>query len=116
MVIQNTYPNLSNIVHTDFELGRVIQTVTAADCGITAERTDCARLSRFVRPHRRAPPPNYSKTSRFPTHSAIRLVGQSSFATPALSSSAPGLSGSHPLRDLLLRLLLPIACLTGLSG
>ena len=35
MVIQNTYPNLSNIVHTDFELGRVIQTVTAADCGIT---------------------------------------------------------------------------------
>ena len=35
MVIQNTYSNLSNIVHTDFELGRVIQTVTAADCGIT---------------------------------------------------------------------------------
>ena len=35
MVIQNTYPNLSNIVHTDFELGRVIQTVTAADPGIT---------------------------------------------------------------------------------
>ena len=38
MVIQNTYPNLSNIVHTDFELGRVIQTVTAADCGITGLR------------------------------------------------------------------------------
>ena len=37
MVTQNTYPNLSNIVHTDFELGRVIQTVTAADPGITAE-------------------------------------------------------------------------------
>ena len=36
MVTQNTYPNLSNIVHTDFELGRVIQTVTAADPGITA--------------------------------------------------------------------------------
>ena len=35
MVILNTCPNLSNIVHTDFELGRVIQTVTAADCGIT---------------------------------------------------------------------------------
>ena len=35
MVIQNTYPNLSNIVHTDFELGRVIQTVGAADPGIT---------------------------------------------------------------------------------
>ena len=35
MVIQNTYPNLSNIVHTDFELGRVIQTMTAADPGIT---------------------------------------------------------------------------------
>ena len=35
MVIQNTYPNLSNIVHTDLELGRVIQTVGAADPGIT---------------------------------------------------------------------------------
>ena len=38
MVTQNTYPNLSNIVHTDFELGRVIQTVTAADPGITEPR------------------------------------------------------------------------------
>ena len=36
MVIPNTCPNLINIVHTDFELGRVIQTVTAADPGITA--------------------------------------------------------------------------------
>ena len=35
MVIQNTYLNLSNIVHTDFELGRVIQTVGSADPGIT---------------------------------------------------------------------------------
>ena len=35
MVIQNTYPNLNNIVDTDFELGRVIQTVGAADPGIT---------------------------------------------------------------------------------
>ena len=35
LVIQNTYPNLSNIVHTDFELGRVISTVVAADPGIT---------------------------------------------------------------------------------
>ena len=35
MVIQNTYPNLSNIVHTDFELGRVMYTVAAADPGIT---------------------------------------------------------------------------------
>ena len=35
MVIQDTYPNLSNIVHTDFELGRVIQTVGSADPGIT---------------------------------------------------------------------------------
>ena len=35
MVIQNTYPNLSNIVHTDFELDRVIQTLGAADPGIT---------------------------------------------------------------------------------
>ena len=35
MVIQNTYPNLSNIVHTDFELGRVMYTVAAADLGIT---------------------------------------------------------------------------------
>jgi hypothetical protein len=35
MVIQNTCPNLSNIVHTDFELGRVIQTVGGADPGIT---------------------------------------------------------------------------------
>ena len=36
MVIPNTCPNLSNIVHTDFELGRVIQTVTATDPGITS--------------------------------------------------------------------------------
>ena len=35
MVIPNTCPNLSNIVHTDFELGRVIETVGAADPGIT---------------------------------------------------------------------------------
>ena len=35
MVIQNTYLNLSNIVLTDFELGRVIQTIGAADPGIT---------------------------------------------------------------------------------
>ena len=35
MVITNTYPYLSNIVHTDFELGRVIQTVAATDPGIT---------------------------------------------------------------------------------
>ena len=35
MVIQNIYPNLSNIVHTDFELGRVMCTVAAADPGIT---------------------------------------------------------------------------------
>jgi len=35
MVIQNTCPNLSNIVHTDFELGRVIQTVVGVDPGIT---------------------------------------------------------------------------------
>ena len=34
-MIQNTYPNLSNIVHTDFELGRVMYTVAAADPGIT---------------------------------------------------------------------------------
>ena len=27
MVIENTYPNLSNIVHTDFELDRVIQSL-----------------------------------------------------------------------------------------
>ena len=35
MVIPNTCPNLSDIVQTDFELGRVIQTVAAADPGIT---------------------------------------------------------------------------------
>ena len=40
MVIPNTCPNLSNIVHTDFELGRVIQTVGAADPGITASPID----------------------------------------------------------------------------
>ena len=34
MVIPKTCPNLSNIVHTDFELGRVTQTVGAADPGI----------------------------------------------------------------------------------
>ena len=36
MVIPNTCPNLSDIVQTDFELGRVIQTVVGADPGITA--------------------------------------------------------------------------------
>ena len=36
MMTQNTYTNLSNIVHTDFELDRVIQTVGAADPGIIA--------------------------------------------------------------------------------
>ena len=36
MVIENTYPDLSNIVPTDFELDRVVQTVAAADPGITA--------------------------------------------------------------------------------
>ena len=35
MVIPNTYPSLSNIVHTDFELGRVMCTVAATDPGIT---------------------------------------------------------------------------------
>ena len=35
MVIQNAYPNLSNIVPTDFELGRVMYTVIAADLGVT---------------------------------------------------------------------------------
>ena len=44
MVIQNTYPNLSNIVHTDFELGRVIQTVGAADPGITVLSTRRGQL------------------------------------------------------------------------
>ena len=39
MVTQNTYPNLSNIVHTDFELGWAIQTVIAADPGITKQCT-----------------------------------------------------------------------------
>ena len=47
MVITNTYPNLSNIVHTmvhtDFELGRVIETVTAADLGITEEEEMCMK-------------------------------------------------------------------------
>ena len=35
MAIPNTCPNLSNIVYTVVELGRVIQTVGAADPGIT---------------------------------------------------------------------------------
>ena len=35
MVMPNTCPNLSDIVRTDFELGRVIETVDAADPGIT---------------------------------------------------------------------------------
>ena len=34
MVIPNTCPNLNDIVQTDFELGRVIQTVVAVDPGI----------------------------------------------------------------------------------
>ena len=37
MVIENTHPNLSNIVQTDFELDRVIETVGAADPGITVK-------------------------------------------------------------------------------
>ena len=37
MVIENKYPNLNNIVHTDFELDRVIQTVATIDPGITEE-------------------------------------------------------------------------------
>ena len=37
MVIENTYPNLSNIVQTDFELDRVMQTVAAIDPGITVQ-------------------------------------------------------------------------------
>ena len=39
MMIPNTCPNLSNIVHTDFESDRVIQTVGAADPGITSKCT-----------------------------------------------------------------------------
>ena len=31
----------------------------------------------LIRPHRRAPPPNYSKTSRFPGHPQLRQVGRS---------------------------------------
>jgi hypothetical protein len=50
MVIPNTCPNLSNIVHTDFELGRVIQTVTAADPGITELRRLKQSKPRKVRP------------------------------------------------------------------
>ena len=38
-MIPNTCPNLSNIVHTDFESDRVIQTVGAADPGITSKCT-----------------------------------------------------------------------------
>ena len=39
MAIPNTCPNLSNIFYNNFELGRVIQTLTAlaADPGITAK-------------------------------------------------------------------------------
>ena len=48
MVIQNTYPNLSNIVHTDFELGRVIQTVTAADPGITGSLEGLLAVARSI--------------------------------------------------------------------
>ena len=44
MVIQNTYPNLSNIVHTDFELGRVMYTVVAADPGITVSPSAYASM------------------------------------------------------------------------
>ena len=35
--MKNTYPNLSNIVQTDFELDRAIQTLVPADPGITDE-------------------------------------------------------------------------------
>ena len=35
MVIPNTYLNLSNIVLNDFELGRVMSAVAAADLAIT---------------------------------------------------------------------------------
>ena len=43
MVITNTFPNLGNIFHTDFELDRVIQAVTAADPGITVSY-DCVNI------------------------------------------------------------------------
>ena len=48
MVILNTYPKLSNIVHTDFELDRVIQTVVAVDPGITlfTDRPPCYPIDR----------------------------------------------------------------------
>jgi hypothetical protein len=49
MVIPNTCQNLSNIVHTDFELGQVIQTVTAADPRITEWIVHCAQRQRLPR-------------------------------------------------------------------
>jgi hypothetical protein len=36
MIIENTHLNLSNIVQTDFELDRVMQTIVAIDPGIIA--------------------------------------------------------------------------------
>ena len=48
MVIKNTYPNLSNIVHTDFELGRVMYTVTALQLArIIVPTCTCYRRERF---------------------------------------------------------------------
>ena len=57
MVIPNTYPSLSNIVHTDFELGRVIQTVVAADPGITVvivTLSEFSKMSCTTKPQRKS--------------------------------------------------------------
>ena len=97
-------PHQWAMVHSLLE---VLSALTVRDC-----RGFCGHA------HRCSLPPNYSKTSRFPTHSVIGLVGQSSLATPTLSLSAPGFSGSPPRRDPLrrLRMLLPVVSLCVAAG
>ena len=41
MVIEKTYPNLSQIYQTKFELDRVKQFIPASDCGITEHWAIC---------------------------------------------------------------------------
>ena len=53
MVIPNTCPNLSDIVQTDFELGRVIQTVVAAGITVLYEQAPGTDQSPEESVHRR---------------------------------------------------------------
>ena len=71
----NNSQNLSNIVHTNFELGRVISTVVAADPEITGERGESTSSSppwpssRWVLHHLRTPTVTRWRWSQAPRRS-----------------------------------------------